>query len=221
MEEIRRPMGMLKIDHIRAMLAMERIGAGAGPGSTAVPRRTRTPMPLCRFESKLMESPAAVRPAEARGCWRRWSACGDGVDHRLDHRLYRCHDEVVAAGAARAGYAPDAWFSPDAVDGLGVSLSVYDLCQYEALPHPVGGSGGQDRRHGLRHSGGLNAGLRSLGVIEGSSVLGLTGRSGRRSPRRNRPRRRRGHGGPLRRPEPTECSTGWRNCPVAGGQLLI
>lgn len=81
---------------------------------------------------------------------------------------------VVTENAAKQGYAPDAWFSPDSVDGLGrpnpymifANMRKFQVPSVQAVVK-VG-----DTVSDIRE--GRNAGVRSLGVLEGSSVMGMT-----------------------------------------------
>lgn len=80
---------------------------------------------------------------------------------------------VVTENAAKQGYAPDAWFSPDSVDGLSrpnpymifANMQEFQVPSVQAVVK-VG-----DTVSDIRE--GRNAGVRSLGVLEGSSVMGM------------------------------------------------
>ena len=81
---------------------------------------------------------------------------------------------VVTENAAKQGYAPDAWFSPDSVDGLGRPNPYMIFANMQKFQVPsvqvvvkVG-----DTVSDIQE--GRNAGVRSLGVLEGSSVMGMT-----------------------------------------------
>ena len=81
---------------------------------------------------------------------------------------------VVTENAAKQGYAPDAWFSPDSVDGLGrpnpymifANMRKFQVPSVQAVVK-VG-----DTVSDIQE--GRNAGVRSLGMLEGSSVMGMT-----------------------------------------------
>ena len=81
---------------------------------------------------------------------------------------------VVTENAAKQGYAPDAWFSPDSVDGLSrpnpymifANMQKFQVPSVQAVVK-VG-----DTVSDIRE--GRNAGVRSPGVLEGSSVMGMT-----------------------------------------------
>ena len=82
--------------------------------------------------------------------------------------------EIVTAEAAKAGYRPDCWFTPDSTGGKGRPYPYMIFRNMQQF-------GVQDVREVVKVGDtvsdireGKNAGVRSLGVIEGSSVLGLT-----------------------------------------------
>ena len=82
--------------------------------------------------------------------------------------------KIVTKKAAERGYEPDAWFSPDAVEGLGrhypymiyKNMQQFQIASVEEVVK-VG-----DTVSDIRE--GKQAGVRSLGLLEGSSALGLS-----------------------------------------------
>ena len=58
---------------------------------------------------------------------------------------------VVTQGAARQGYAPDAWFSPRQRPGPGPAVSLHDLCQHGPVPSPLRSRCGEGGGHGRGH----------------------------------------------------------------------
>ncbi len=173
-DELRAPMGMLKRDHIRTMLAMERLRAqwaaryGAGPDESAVERIYGV------FESALMESLsdyAAPKPGtvEAVARLRELGLAIGSTTGYTDAMM-----AVVTKSAAAQGYAPDAWASPDAVDGMGrpYPYMIYANMQRFRVPSVDAVVKVGDTVADIRE--GKNAGVRSLGVLEGSSAVGLT-----------------------------------------------
>ena len=117
-EEIRAPMGMLKRDHIRTMLAMPAIQRQWQENQGAADEAAVEKI-YGVFEDSLMESladyaapkPGVVETVEALRA--QGIAIGSTTGY-TDQMM-----AVVTQGAARQGYAPDAWFSPDSVQGLG------------------------------------------------------------------------------------------------------
>ena len=173
-EEIRAPMGMLKRDHIRTMLAMPAIQRQWQENQGAADEAAVEKI-YGVFEDSLMESladyaapkPGVVETVEAlRAQGIRIGSTTGYTDQMM---------AVVTQGAARQGYAPDAWFSPDSVQGLGrpYPYMIYaNMAQFQ-IPSvadvvKVGGHGrGHSRGKKCRHP-------LPWGVLEGSSVLGLT-----------------------------------------------
>ncbi len=173
-EEIREPMGMLKRDHIRRMLSMERLQKqwiekyGSETDDAAVERIYGV------FEESLMKSlkdyagpkPGTVEAVEElRGMGLLIGSTTGYTDAMM---------AVVTKGAAEQGYEPDAWFSPDSVEGLG---RPYPYMIYENMRKFQMQSVDEVVKVGDTVSDikeGKNAGVRSLGILEGSSVLGLS-----------------------------------------------
>ena len=82
--------------------------------------------------------------------------------------------EIVARCAAGQGYAPDAWFSPDSTGGKGRPYPYMIYKNMEALGVMSADSVIKvgDTVSDIRE--GKNAGVMTVGVIEGSSEMGLT-----------------------------------------------
>lgn len=174
MAEVRAPMGMLKRDHINAMLQGQRIQAlwqtqyGA-PSTTA-----DLDALYAAYEGILLQmlhEYAAPKPhvLDAVATLRsRGIAIGSTTGYN-DKMM-----AIVAENAYRQGYAPDCWFSPDAVGGVG---RPYPYMIFQNMKHlhcqdvrrvvKVG-----DTVSDIRE--GKNAGVITIGLVEGSSELGLT-----------------------------------------------
>lgn len=174
MDEIRAPMGMLKRDHIRTMLQMESVAAQWRAQTRKAAEEDDVEAIYRVFEEKLMESLsdyAAPKPgvvdtvAQLREMGLKIGSTTGYTDSMM---------AVVVPESARQGYAPDYWCSPDSVSGYGrpypymvfrnmQQLGIADVREVVKIGDTV-----SDIREGK------NAGVLSLGVIEGSSVLGLT-----------------------------------------------
>ncbi len=173
-EEIREPMGMLKRDHIRMMLSMDRLKTqwigkyGSEPDETAVEKIYSV------FQESLMKSLedyADPKPGtlEAVAELREMGIHIGSTTGYTDSMM-----EIVTKKAAEQGYEPDAWFSPDAVEGLGrpypymiyKNMQQFQIASVEEVVK-VG-----DTVSDIRE--GKQAGVRSLGLLEGSSALGLS-----------------------------------------------
>lgn len=172
-EEIRAPMGMLKRDHIRTMLAMPAIRQQWEEKQGAFDEAAVEKI-YGVFEDALMESLsqyAAPKPgvletvAELRARGMKVGSTTGYTDKMM---------AVVTAEAARQGYAPDAWFSPDSVQGLGrpypymiyANMAKFQIASVEQVVK-VGDTVADIQE-------GKHAGVLSLGVLEGSSVMGYT-----------------------------------------------
>lgn len=174
MEEVRKPMGMLKIDHIRTMLQMERIQElwrkqwGRNSGEEDVLAMYQM------FEVKLMgilDQYADPKPhvletvEELRN---RGVKIGSTTGYTDDMM------QIVTRNAKKAGYEPDAWFSPDSTGKMGrpypymifKNMEVLKVSAVESVVK-VG-----DTVSDIRE--GKNAGVRTIGVVEGSSEMGMT-----------------------------------------------
>ena len=174
MEETRKPMGMLKIDHIRTMLAMERIKDewtrvhGAAPTEDDVqalyePYEKRLLSILDRFADPKPHTLDAV--AQLREMGIRIGSTTGYNDKMM---------AIVAPKAAEAGYAPDFAITPDATQGKGRPCPYMVFRNLEAL-------GVASVREAMKVGDtvsdikeGVNAGVFSVGVVEGSSELAMT-----------------------------------------------
>lgn len=174
MEEVRRPMGMLKWDHIHTMMQMPRIRAewqrtqGRDWTREDVDRVYAVSEELIlsllhRYaepKPHLLETVAGLRQLGLK--------IGSTTGY-TDEMM-----AIVTAGAAERGYRPDSWFGPNAVGNMGRPYPYMIFRNLEALgvsriqaAIKVG-----DTVSDIRE--GQNAGLLTVGVLEGSSVMGLT-----------------------------------------------
>ena len=122
LEETRKPMGMLKRDHIRTMLRMERIARAWEETHGRPAGEEDVEAVYAQFEPKLFSilnrfsepKPFAVETAAAlREMGLKIGSTTGYTDSMMG---------VVAPEAARLGYAPDFWISPDGVGGKGRSI---------------------------------------------------------------------------------------------------
>lgn len=173
-EETRKPMGMLKRDHIKTMLSMDRIHDAwkkhYGTDWTMddvekiyshfEPELMATLTDYSKVKPGVIETMAALRRAELK--------IGSTTGY-TDTMM-----SVVVKAAAGQGYVPDAWFSPDSTNGVGrpypymvfknmMALSLRDVAHVIKVGDTV-----SDIKEGKA------AGVWSVGVIDGSSVMGLT-----------------------------------------------
>lgn len=174
MDEVREPMGMLKRDHIKTMLAMSRLHALWVEKYGKDPEETDIDSLYALFEEKLMsilDQFVDVKPGvlETVATLREKGIKIGSTTGYTDDMM-----AVVVPKAAENGYAPDVWFSPNAVGNAGRPYPYMIYKNMEALGvHSVEnvlkvGDTISDIKEGK------NAGIFTIGVVEGSSELGLT-----------------------------------------------
>lgn len=174
MREVREPMGMLKRDHIRTMLKMDRI-AGLWKqkyGRDWTEEDVESMYHL--FEEKLfsiLDQFAEVKPyvLETVDALRKKGIKIGSTTGYTDKMM-----EIVVRKAKENGYEPDVWFSPDSVGGVG---RPYPYMMFENMKALKIQNVNQVMKVGDTISDikeGKNAGVYTVGVIEGSSEMGLT-----------------------------------------------
>ncbi|MEG0379682.1 MAG: phosphonoacetaldehyde hydrolase, partial [Eubacterium sp.] len=174
MDETRKPMGMLKRDHIKTMMDMPRINQLFKEKYDRDYTESDIDAMYRSFESKLMgilDQFADPKPftldvvAELRTMGIKIGSTTGYTDKMM---------AVVTRVAKEKGYEPDCWFSPDAVQNYGRPYPFMIYKNMEALGvHSVQnvikiGDTVSDILEGK------NAGILSIGVVEGSSELALT-----------------------------------------------
>ncbi len=174
LEETRKPMGMLKRDHLRAMLAVPRIresftrAAGHSCGERDAERMYAT------FEEELLSilpdysEPLPFVAETVRGLRARGVKIGSTTGY-TDRMM-----ALVAPAAKALGYEPDLWLTPDAAGGRGRPYPYMIFQNMEKL-------GASSVRKVLKVGDtvsdireGKNAGVWTAGVVKGSSELGLS-----------------------------------------------
>ncbi len=174
MEEVRKPMGMLKRDHIKTMLQMERICNLWREKYQVEPGEKEIDQLYGLFEEKLMSildqysepKPYVVETvAKLREKGIRIGSTTGYTDPMM---------EIVTREAKTAGYEPDCWYSPDATGQKGRPYPYMIFRNMEQLGVSsvdamikVG-----DTVSDIRE--GKNAGVCTIGVLEGSSEMGMT-----------------------------------------------
>ncbi len=172
-EETRKPMGMLKRDHIKTMLSMERIGDAWKQQHGKAWGTADIETIYSHFEPELLStltSYTKVKPgvvettAKLRSMGFKIGSTTGYTDTMM---------KIVVQAAAAQGYQPDCWFSPDATGGMGrpypymifknmMELKLSDVKRVVKVGDTV-----SDIKEGKA------AGVWSVGVIDGSSVMGL------------------------------------------------
>ena len=174
MDEVREPMGMLKRDHIKAMLHMERIHRLwlEKYGREFTEEDIDGMYEL--YEEKLLsilDCYAEPKPyvLEAIAKLREMGIKIGSTTGYTDKMM-----AIVTEKAKENGYEPDAWFSPDSVGGIGRPYPYMVFKNMEAL--------GATKVQNVVKVGdtvsdikeGKNAGVISVGILEGSSEMALT-----------------------------------------------
>lgn len=174
LEEARKPMGMLKIDHIRTMLEMPRISEGWKQVYGQAYKEEDVQTLYAEFETKLMESLATYTDpiphvidtvAKLKSAGIRIGSTTGYTDSMMD---------VVTKNAALKGYEPDFLVTPDQVGNVGRPYPYMIFKNMERLGVKstkqivkVG-----DTTSDIQEA--LNAGVWAVGIIIGSSEMGLT-----------------------------------------------
>ena len=174
LEEVRKPMGMLKIDHVRTMLSMDRISGlwEEKQGRKWTEEDVQEVYELS--ESKILEivhNYAEPKPyvVETVNKLREMGLKIGSTTGYTDEMM-----ALVVPKAAELGYAPDCWFSPDSTNKKGRPYPYMIFRNMEKLElkdvsrvMKVGDTVADILE-------GKNAGLVTVGILEGSSVMGLT-----------------------------------------------
>ena len=169
MEETRKPMGMLKRDHIRTMLRMEwkRVhGHEATEEDVDAVYAQFEPKLFAILDQYADPKPFAVETAQTLREMRLKIGSTTGYTDAMMN--------IVVPKAAQQGYAPDVWVSPDGVGGKGRPYPYMIFANMQALGLTAVGNVMKvgDTISDIRE--GVNAGVWTVGVIEGSSELGLS-----------------------------------------------
>ena len=173
-EEVREPMGMLKRDHIKTMLQMERIHDLWVEKYKREADEADIDKMYGMFEEKLMgilDRFTELKPyvleavAELRGMGIKIGSTTGYTDEMM---------KIVTEGAKEAGYEPDAWFSPNAVGDAGrpYPYMIFKNMEVLGISSTANVIKVGDTVSDIKE--GKNAGVLSVGVIEGSSEMALS-----------------------------------------------
>lgn len=173
-DEVREPMGMLKIDHIKTMLEMPRIQKCFQDLYNRTYTKEDVQAIYKVFETKLMESIAQYTDVKPYVLETVEKLREKGLKIGSTTGYTNAMMQEVVTNAKAQGYEPDCWFSPDSTNGVGRPFPYMIFRNMEALHvHDVAsimkvGDTISDIKEGK------NAGVISVGVLEGSSEMGLT-----------------------------------------------
>ena len=173
-EETRAPMGMLKIDHIRTMLAMPAVAERWTKAHGRAPQEADAQAVYAVFEPALMkvlDRHCDLKPGlEACVGALRERGIRIGSTTGFTSEMMK----IVSAEVAKAGYAPDEIVTADLVGGFG---RPYPYMIFENMRRLKVSSVDAVLKVGdtvsdIREA--IAAGVTPVGVIEGSSVMGLS-----------------------------------------------
>lgn len=174
MEETRKPMGMLKRDHIRTMMKMERIAAEWKRVHGREATEEDVEAVYAQFEPKLfsiLKNYSSPKPfvLETVDTLRKMGIKIGSSTGYTDAMM-----DTVVKGAAKEGYSPDFWISPDGVGGKGrpYPYMIFENMKVLGVSSVKNVVKVGDTVSDIKE--GVSAGVWSVGVIEGSSELGLT-----------------------------------------------
>ncbi|MBZ5750081.1 phosphonoacetaldehyde hydrolase [Metabacillus rhizolycopersici] len=174
MEEARAPMGMLKIDHIREMLSMPRISALWEEKYGRAFNEQDVEKLYAKFEPALMASlseytdpiPEVIETVQVLR--------NQGLKIGSTTGYTKTMMDVVVPNALKKGYSPDFYVTPDETNSYGRPYPYMIYRNMEQLKLSASwkvvkvGDTTSDIKEGV------NAGVWSVGVIIGSSEMGLS-----------------------------------------------
>lgn len=174
MAEAREPMGMLKIDHIRAMLSMPRISACWQELHNRPFNEEDVESLYAAFEPALLKSLSAYTEPipEVLETVQRLRNVGIKIGSTTGYTQSMM--DIVVPNALEKGYSPDFYVTPDNTNSFGRPYPYMIFKNMEALTLSTSwkvvkvGDTISDIKEGI------NAGVWSVGVIIGSSEMGLT-----------------------------------------------
>ncbi|MDZ4992098.1 phosphonoacetaldehyde hydrolase [Clostridium perfringens] len=174
MEEARKPMGMLKIDHIRTMLEMDRIRGLWRENYGREFTEDDVEKLHSKFETTLLESLLKYTEPIPEVL--------DAIKYLRENNIKvgsttgytNSMMEIVTKGAKENGYEPDFWITADSTNSCGRPYPYMIFKNLEALKITsvlntikIG-----DTESDIKE--GKNAGVWTVGVIVGSSEMGLS-----------------------------------------------
>lgn len=172
-DEIREPMGMLKIEHIKTMLKMPRIEKCFHDIYHREYTIDDVNQIYAVFEKKLMATISQYTDVKPHVIETVKYLRNQGYKIGSTTGYTDIMMQEVLEKAEAQGYQPDCWFSPDSVNGIGRPYPFMIFKNMEALKVSnvknvvkVG-----DTTSDIKE--GVNAGVISVGILEGSSEMGL------------------------------------------------
>ncbi|GIN40081.1 phosphonoacetaldehyde hydrolase [Heyndrickxia oleronia] len=174
MEEARAPMGLLKIDHIRAMLSMPRISHLWKERFGREFNEQDVEKLYAEFEPALMSSLAEYTDLipEVKEAVQTLRSQGLKIGSTTGYTQSMM--DVVVPNAHKKGYSPDFYITPDGTNSLGRPYPYMIYRNMEALKLSASWKVVKvgDTTSDIKEA--VNAGVWSVGVIIGSSEMGLS-----------------------------------------------
>jgi phosphonoacetaldehyde hydrolase len=174
MEEARAPMGMLKIDHIRAMLSMTRISALWEKKFGRVFNEQDVENLYAEFEPALMASLSEYTDPIPEVIETVQELRSQGLKIGSTTGYTQMMMDVVVPNALKKGYYPDFYITPDGTNSLGRPYPYMIYRNMEVLKLSASWKVVKvgDTTSDIKEA--VNAGVWSVGVIIGSSEMGLS-----------------------------------------------
>lgn len=173
-DEVRKPMGMLKKDHIRTMFNMKRISDEWKKTYSREWSEQDVEDVYKQFETKLFEilhnfaNPKPYVLETVKTIKNMGLKIGSTTGY-TDSMM-----EIVVSKAKEQGYIPDFWISADSVNGKGRPnpYMIFENMKHFNISNVRNVIKIGDTVSDIKE--GINAGVWTVGIIEGSSDLGLT-----------------------------------------------
>ncbi|MCM3453963.1 phosphonoacetaldehyde hydrolase [Heyndrickxia oleronia] len=174
MEEARAPMGLLKIDHIRAMLSMSRISHLWKERFGREFNEQDVEKLYAEFEPALMSSLAEYTDLIPEVMEAVQTLRSQGLKIGSTTGYTQSMMDVVVPNAHKKGYSPDFYITPDGTNSLGRPYPYMIYRNMEALKLSASWKVVKvgDTTSDIKEA--VNAGVWSVGVIIGSSEMGLS-----------------------------------------------
>ena len=174
MEEARAPMGMLKIDHIRAMLSMPRISTVWEEKFGRVFNEQDVENLYAEFEPALLSSLVEYTDPIPEVIETVQNLRSQGLKIGSTTGYTQTMMDVVVPNALKKGYGPDFYITPDGTNSLGRPYPYMIYRNMEALKLSAAWKVVKVGDTTSDINEGVNAGVWSVGVIIGSSEMGLS-----------------------------------------------
>lgn len=172
-EEARKPMGMLKIDHIRTMLEMDNIEKQWTEKYNRKPNETDVEELYEAFETELMSSLKKYTDPIEHVVTTINKLKENGIKIGSTTGYTKEMMEVVTEEAKKKGYAPDYLATAEDVGGYGrpYPYMIFENIKQLGIPSIYEVIKVGDTVSDIKEA--KNAGLISVGVVDGSSIMGL------------------------------------------------